>query len=50
LAAAQLSGSYVCLQGGKTVRPAIQVDVAAIDLAPGQAESMLHKIGQFLKG
>jgi GGDEF domain-containing protein len=50
LAAAQLAGSYVCLQGGKTVRPSIQVDVAVVDLAPGEADSVLHKIGQFLKG
>ncbi|HUI78397.1 MAG TPA: GGDEF domain-containing protein [Bryobacteraceae bacterium] len=50
LVAAQLSGSYVCLQGGKTVRPTLQIDVAALDLAPGQAEDTLVKIGQFLKG
>lgn len=49
-AAAQLSGSYVCLQGGKTVRPSIQVDVAVLDLVPGEAETTLMKIGQFLKG
>jgi GGDEF domain-containing protein len=49
-AAAQLSGQYVCLQGGKAVRPTIQVDVAVLDLAPGEAESTLKKIGQFLKG
>jgi GGDEF domain-containing protein len=49
-AAAQLSGQYVCLQGGKAVRPTIQVDVAVVDLAPGEAESTLKKIGQFLKG
>jgi GGDEF domain-containing protein len=50
LAAAQLSGAYVCLQGGKTVRPSVQVDVAVLDLTPGEAESTLHKVGQFLKG
>jgi len=50
LAAAQLAGSYVCLQGGKTVRPTIQVDVAVLDLVPGETDSTLHKIGQFLKG
>ena len=49
-AAAQLSGSYVCLQGGKTVRPSIQVDVAVLDLTPGEAENTLQKIGQFLRG
>ncbi len=48
--AAQLSGSYVCLQNGKAVRPSIQLDVAVLDLVPHQAESTLKKIGQFLKG
>jgi GGDEF domain-containing protein len=49
LAAAQLAGSYVCLQGGKTVRPSLQVDVAVLELTPGDAENTLKKIGQFLK-
>lgn len=49
-AAAQLSGSYVCLQGGKTVRTSIHVDVAVLDLAPRDADKTLQKIDQFFKG
>lgn len=49
-ASAQVSGSYVCLQGGKTVRPSIQVEVTVLDLAPGEAENTLQKIGRFFNG
>jgi len=45
-----LSGAYACMQGGKTVRPSIQVGVAVLELVPGdQAERTLKKINQFFK-
>jgi GGDEF domain-containing protein len=46
-----LSGPYACVQGGKTVRPAIQVGVAVLEFVPGdQVERTLRKINQFFKG
>jgi len=49
-AAEHLSGSYACLQGGKTVRPSLQIDVAVVEVIPGEAENTVQKIGHFLKG
>jgi GGDEF domain-containing protein len=43
-----LSGAYACLQGGKTVRPTVQVNVAVLEFASGEpAERTLQKISQF---
>jgi len=46
-----LSGAYACQQGGKTVRPSLQVGVVVLDFAPdGQIERTLQRIDQFFKG
>jgi GGDEF domain-containing protein len=46
-----LSGAYPCQQGGKTVRPSLQVGVVVLDFAPdGQIERTLQRIDQFFKG
>ena len=45
-----LSGAYACLQGGKTVRPTIEVNVAVLELIPNEAvERTLQQISQFLE-
>lgn len=46
-----LSGTYACLQGGKTVRPALQLNVGVVDTIPGEPpEAVLDRIGIFLTG
>lgn len=46
-----LSGPYVCLSGGKTVRPTLQLNVGVVDTAPGETqEAILKRIGIFLPG
>jgi GGDEF domain-containing protein len=46
-----LSGTYACLQGGKTVRPSLQLNVAVVDTLPGEGpEKVLERIGMFLTG
>jgi GGDEF domain-containing protein len=43
-----LSGAYACLQGGKTVRPRIQVKTEVLELLPGRhAKETLDRAGQF---
>ncbi|MBV8903340.1 MAG: hypothetical protein JOZ22_06855 [Acidobacteriia bacterium] len=45
-----LSGAYACLQGGKTVRPTVQVAVKVLEFIPGDgAENALEQVGQFFK-
>jgi GGDEF domain-containing protein len=48
--AGQLSGSYACLQGGKTVRPTLQLRVGVVDSAGDDAERILHRITEILTG
>jgi GGDEF domain-containing protein len=46
-----LSGTYTCLQGGKTVRPALQVKVGiAESVALEPAERTFERVRQFLTG
>jgi GGDEF domain-containing protein len=46
-----LSGTYTCLQGGKTVRPSLQVKVGIADsVAREPAERTLERVRQFLTG
>ena len=46
-----LSGSYACLQAGKTVRPVLQLTVGVVDTAPQDtAERIIERIGIFLLG
>jgi GGDEF domain-containing protein len=46
-----LSGTYTCLQDGKTVRPSLQVSVGVADsLAREPAERTLERVRQFLTG
>jgi PleD family two-component response regulator len=46
-----LSGTYVCLQGGKTVRPALQLNVGVVDTVAGDtATRVLERISIFLTG
>jgi GGDEF domain-containing protein len=43
-----LSGAYACLQGGKTVRPRIQVNTEVVELLPDRdADQTLERIAQF---
>jgi GGDEF domain-containing protein len=46
-----LSGTYACLHGGKTVRPALQLNVGVVDTIPGEAPArVLERVGVFLTG
>jgi GGDEF domain-containing protein len=46
-----LSGAYACLQGGKTVRPRIQVNTEVVELLPDRdADATLGRIEQFFAG
>ena len=46
-----LSGVYACLQEGKTVRPALQLNIGVVDTAPGETgERVLERVGTFLTG
>ena len=46
-----LSGTYTCLQDGKTVRPSLQVSVGVADsVAREPAERTLERVRQFLTG
>jgi GGDEF domain-containing protein len=49
--AGHLSGDYVCLQGGNTVRPSLQVSVMVVDCESGDTpERTLERVGEFLTG
>jgi len=43
-----LSGAYACLMAGKTVRPGLQLTVAALDSSGDTAERILERVGEFL--
>jgi diguanylate cyclase (GGDEF)-like protein len=46
-----LSGAYACLKDGKTVRPALQLNVGVVDTSPGEtAERVLERVATFLTG
>jgi GGDEF domain-containing protein len=50
-ATAQLSGTYSCVQSGKTVRPSLEVSVGIVDsLARETAEETLDRVKMFLTG
>ena len=45
----RLSGTYACLQGGKTVRPTVKVDVMVVDRPPGgNADQALAQVREYL--
>lgn len=44
----QLSGPYVCLLGGKAVRPSLQVNIAVVDSAGDTPAHVLQRITGFL--
>jgi GGDEF domain-containing protein len=46
----QLAGSYACLQGGRTVRPALQISAAVLGSAGDSPDHLLKRIGEFLIG
>jgi GGDEF domain-containing protein len=46
-----LSGQYVCLQGGKAVKPTVQVTVGVVDTgATESADHILRRVEQFFGG
>ncbi len=46
-----LSGSYACLKGGKTVRPAVQLTVGVVETAANEdPERIIDRVGAFLVG
>jgi GGDEF domain-containing protein len=46
-----LSGTYACLQSGKTVRPALHLNVGVVETIAGEApEKVLDRIAMFLTG
>ena len=45
-----LSGSYACLQYGKTVRPVLQISVAVLESGGDTRERVLARVGEFLVG
>jgi len=45
-----LSGSYACLQGGKSVRPAIELTVAIVHSEGQTADRVLEQVEEFLTG
>lgn len=46
-----LSGTYACLQGGKTVRPALQLNVGVLETSAGEAPAgVVERVGVFLTG
>ena len=48
--AEHLSGSYACLRGGKTVRPALRLRVGVVDSATEAPDRILHRIAEILTG
>jgi GGDEF domain-containing protein len=48
--AAQLCGSYVCLQSGHSVHPSLQLRVGVVDAAEETADRILQKITAILTG
>ena len=46
-----LSGSYACLKGGKTVRPAVQLTVGVVETSANEdPERIIDRVGAFLVG
>jgi GGDEF domain-containing protein len=45
-----LAGSYACLQGGKTVRPSLQLRVGVVDSAGDTTDRILQRITEILTG
>lgn len=46
-----LSGAYVCLNGGKTVRPTLQLTVGVVDTSANETpQRVMERIGAFLVG
>ena len=46
-----LSGTYACLNAGKTVRPAVQLTVGVVDTSAHETpERILERVGAFLVG
>jgi GGDEF domain-containing protein len=46
-----LSGAYACLNGGKTVRPTLQLNVGVVDTGDGEpVADVLERVGIFLTG
>jgi len=46
-----LSGSYACLNGGKTVRPTLHLNVGIVETVEGEsAEAVLQRVSIFLTG
>jgi len=46
-----LSGAYACLQGGKTVRPTLQLNVGVVDTVAGETTAqVLERVAIFLTG
>jgi GGDEF domain-containing protein len=45
-----LSGSYACLQAGKTVRPSLQLRVGVVDSVGDNPEGILARIAEILTG
>jgi GGDEF domain-containing protein len=48
--AEHLSGAYSCLQGGKCVRPALQLSVGVVELCGEHPHRVLVKVSEFLRG
>jgi GGDEF domain-containing protein len=45
-----LSGPYSCLQGGKSVRPSIELTAAIVNIGGQTADRVLEQVGEYLTG